>query len=149
MNYSAGDYVKLLLWRGSDGRARWVRALRATADHYGWTKEFEIWRPNGVFNADGKTFMHRPADSTRGAAFGGKHRRICRSSVRQGNPARLTNQFTMSNSCRLIDYAELAHFTQIEWHWMEGPSGERVPRDRWEAIYQAGPHSRRAGLVSV
>ena len=142
MTYSSGDFVKLTLFRDSAGRARWVRALRATADYYGWSEEFEIWRPNGVFEADGKSFMHIPAVSTRGAAFGGRHLRICRSESRRGNPARLTNRITVSNSCRAIDLAELAHFTKGDWHWMESPGGQRITRDRWEEIYQAGGRSR-------
>ena len=149
MNYSETDFVKLLIWRSAGGRARWVKALRSTADYYAWTEAFERWIPNGAYEQDGYTFFQQPCRESRGAASGGKRRRICRSVSRYGNPSGKTNQFTMSNSCRLIDYAELAHFTKGEWHWMTGPSGERISRDRWEAIYETGGHNRVKGLVSV
>ena len=149
MTYGEKDFVKLLLWRGTDGRARWVKALRATADYYAWTEHFERWLPNGAFEQNGMTFFQRPDRSGPGIAAGGKRRRICWSKSTHGNPAGKTNQFTMSNSCRLIDYAELAHFSKGNWHWMSGPSGQRISRDRWEAIYNTAGQNRGAGLVSA
>ena len=149
MTYGEKDFVKLLIWRDSGGRARWVQALRATADYYAWTEHFELWIPGGSWERNGYTFFHKPDRSGPGIATGGKRRRICWSQSRHGNPAGKTNQFTMSNSCRLIDYAELAHFSKGNWHWMSGPSGERISRDRWEAIYNTAGQNRGAGLVSA
>lgn len=142
MTYSEADFVKLTLFRSSNGRARWVRALRATADYYGWTEEFERWVPNGGTEIDGQMFYRMPCRDSRNHAAGGKRIRICRSTSRNGHPHGLTNQFTISNSCKAIDLAELAHFTKGDWKWMSSPSGTRIARDRWEEIYQAGGRSR-------
>ena len=149
MTYGEKDFIKLLLWRGADGRARWVKALRATADYYAWTEHFEPWTPKIIGSSAGHTIFQMPCRSGPGIAAGGKRRRICWSQSTHGNPAGKTNQFTMSNSCRLIDYAELAHFSKGNWHWMSGPTGERISRDRWEAIYETAGHNRGAGLVSA
>ena len=149
MDYSPSDFVKLTIFRDSASRARWVHALRATANYYGWTEEFERWTPKVSYTKDGKTFFQKPHRSGWGIPIGGKPGLICWAKSRVGSPKGKTNRFRMSNSCRLIDYAELAHFTKGDWYWMSSPSGERISRDRWEAIYQKGPHGRRAGLVSV
>ena len=149
MTYGEKDFVKLLIYRDSSGRARWVKALRSTADYYGWTQEFELWTPKIAGTSGGYQLFHRPDRSGPGIAAGGKRRRICWSPSRHGNPAGKTNQFTVSNSCRLIDYAELAHFSKGNWYWMSGPNGQRISRDRWEAIYDTAGQNRGAGLVSA
>lgn len=146
---SPTDYIKLVIWRPEGQTCRWVSALRATADYYGWTQEFEIWTPKRVATSGSYQLGHWPDRSGRGHARGGKRRRISRSTSRQGNPARLTNQFTISNSMRTLDMAELAHFTKSDWHWMEDLSGVRVSRDHWEEIYEVGNRQLNRGLVSV
>lgn len=142
MTYSEADFVKLTIYRDDSGRARWVRALRSTADYYGWTEEFEPWIPNGSFEKGGYVMFQRPHRASRNNAAGGKGLRICRLDSANGNPATFTNRFTVSNSCRAIDLAELAHFTKGDWYWMSAPSGNRITRDRWEEIYKAGGRSR-------
>ena len=146
---TSDEFIKLTIFRDSAGRARWVRALRSTADYYGWTETFERWIPNGSYQEGGHTFCQRPSRDSKNNRGGGKRLRICRSPSRNGNPAGLTNEFVISNSMRLIDLAELAHFTKGDWHWMSTPSGERITRDRWEAMYDAGTQKRWAGLVSA
>ena len=136
------DFVKLTIFRDNSGRARWVRTLRATADYYGWTETFERWIPNGSFEQGGYVMHQMTARDSRNHSAGGKGLRICRTDSTNGNPARHTNRFTISNSCRALDIAELAHFTKGDWYWMSAPSGARITRDRWEEIYQAGGRSR-------
>ena len=149
MAYSETDFVKLTIFRDNSGRARWVRALRATADYYGWLDHFEIWTPN-IKSQSGQYKVHAwPHRQGRGTAQGGQSCLICRKASATDMHAGTRNRFKMANACRLIDYAELAHFSKGEWNWMSGPSGERVSRDRWESMYQTGTQGRRAGLVSV
>ena len=143
----SNDYIKLVIWRPPGQTCRYISALRATADYYGWTKEFEIWRPKTIGTEGGYQFSRRPTGGMRGVAQGGKRIRISRSESRQGNPAGMTNQFTISNSMRVIDLAELAHFTQGDWHWMEGLSGQRVSREHWAQIYESGNLRIGRGLV--
>jgi hypothetical protein len=146
---SETDYIKLLLLRSEKGPDRCLHALRATADYYGWTQKFKIWRPKTIAVSGGYQLSHSPNRSGRCVAQGGKRIRICRGESRQGNPARLTNQFTVSNSCRTFDLAELANFTQGDWYWMEDLSGTRVSKEHWAEIYAASGRTRRRGLVSV
>ena len=141
------DYIKLLLFRPGKGGDRYLSALRATADYYGWTKEFEIWSPETLYEEGGYKFVRSPARQGRGLARGGKRIRISRSESRQGNPARLTNQFTISNSMRTIDLAELANFTQGDWHWMEDLSGVKVSKKHWADIYRSNTARNGRGLV--
>ena len=81
--------------------------------------------------------------------MGGNRHRICRARTTAGYPRGMTNAFRLSTSCSTIDIAELAHFTKGEWFWIEGLHGERISRERWEAIYQTGNSRAKGGLVSA
>lgn len=149
MTWDPAKYIKLLIQRPvSSVGDKYLIALRTTADYYGWTKEFEVWRPKIAYQQGGYSFFQ---ERGRGQMFceAGQRVRICRVATKHGYPHGMTNAFKLSRTCGLFDFSEVAHFTEGEWHWMSSPSGERISRDRWEAIYQAGPHNRRAGLVSV
>ena len=149
MTWDNSKYIKLLLHRPERGPDRWLIALRTTADHYGWTEEFEEWAPKPAFVENGISFFYEPG--RRGEMFceGGRRHRICRSPSKGGQPAGFTNQFKVSSSCTLFDMAELANFTKQEWYWMTSPEGERISRIRWASIYEAGTHLQRRGLVSA
>ena len=148
MSYRAEDYIKLLIWRPDKGSDRWVRALRSTADYYGWTEEFPVWTPKLAATAGGYGYCYDPGRRGFHHSEGGRRHRISRHPSRNGMPPGFVNAFVVSNACNLTDLAELAHFTKVEWHWMTSPVGERITRDRWSRMYDTGTHRRR-GAVSV
>ena len=149
MTWDNSKYVKLLLERREDKADKYLIALRTTADYYGWTEKFPAWTLKTFGGDGGYSWGYDPG--RRGEMFcePGRRHRICRSARRQGNPRGMTNAFKLSRNCGLFDISEVAHFTKGDWHWMEGPTGERVSRERWEAMYQAGTPRKRRGLVSV
>ena len=149
MSYRAEDYIKLLIWRPDKGSDRWVRALRSTADYYGWTQKFEPWSPKPQGTSGGYTLCLDPGRKGEMFCEPGLRHRICRSPLRAGMPRGRTNQFKVSESCGLLDLAEIAALTQVDWHWMSGPTGDRKTRAQWLAIHEAGTPYRRGGLVSV
>jgi hypothetical protein len=55
------DYIKLLIYRPDNGADRYLWTLRATADYYGWTQEFEIWSPKTLYEEGGYQFCMNPA----------------------------------------------------------------------------------------
>ena len=144
-----GNYIKLVLGLQDEQHRKYLIALRTTADYYGWTKEFEPWRPKAVSSSGGYDFGFEPGRRGGLQWAGGRRHRICRSPNTSGMPAGFTNQFRTSARCGLFDLAELAHFTQGDWHWMDCPFGERISRERWEEIYQTGTSRAKGGLVSV
>jgi hypothetical protein len=123
--------------------------MRATADYYGWSEHFESWIPNGSFQQGGYTCFQLPSRDSKNNRGGGKRIRISRSPSTCGHPAGLTNQFTISNSMRMLDLAELAHFTKGDWYWMESFTGQRISKEHWAEIYKAGGRQPNRGLVSV
>lgn len=145
----SNDFVKLLLWRSQGKKDKYVVALRATAEFYGWTKEFEEWSPRALWESGGYEMCVDPGRKGNLILASGKRLRVCRSANKQGYPKGLTNQFKVSRNCGLLDIAELAHFTERDWRWMDGPYGERIDRERWERIYQAGIPGRRGAACSV
>ena len=149
MSWSDRDYVKLELFRPPGGDSRWLIALRTTADYYGWTEYFPVWSPPVVGTAGGYTLTKDPGRRGRMHKQSGHRLRICRSESRMGQPRGMTNAFKVSRSCTLFELAELAHSTNIEWHWMESFKGQRLSRGHWEDMYWKGVQERRGGLVSA
>ena len=143
------EHIKLVLWWPEGQTCRYISALRSTANYYGWTKEFELWRPKVLYTSRGFAYSVMPKREGRGHAVGGKRIRISRSPSKCGHPAGLTNQFKVSNSCRTADLAELANFTQGDWHWMEDLSGQRLSKEHWADIYSGASRQNGRGLVSV
>ena len=137
------DFVKLLIWRDDNEPDRFLIALRATADYYGWTKEFEPWTPKPVGVQNGIVFVQDPGRRGLMQAQGGVRLRVSRAKSKSGIPAGQVNAFRVSSSCTLFDIAEIAHFTDGDWYWMTSPSGTRITRDKWERRYQAGDRSHR------
>ena len=52
-----------------------------------------------------------------------------------GLPAGFTNAFKVTSNTGLFDLAELAHFTKVDWNWMESLCGQRIDRERWADRY--------------
>ena len=124
-------------------------ALRTTADYYGWTQKFEPWSPKPIGTSGGYTLMREPGRRGRMYCESGRKHRISRDPSKTGHKAGLTNQFKVSSSCTLFDLAELAYLTNEGWHWMNAPNGERLDRDHWLRIHEAGTRREVGGLVSV
>ena len=149
MTWDPNQYVKLLLNREAGTRDKYLIALRATADYYGWTQEFPVWSPKGIGTSGGYELIADPGRKGRMFCEAGMRLRVCRSPSRAGNPRGMTNAFKVSTNCGKWDIAEVAHFTQGDWYWMTGPFGERITRERWELHYQARNPQERRGLVSA
>ena len=144
-----GQYVKLILWRAQGKRDKYLIARRATADFYGWTKEFDEWTLPTAYADDWGEYVYFPARKPSIHNEPGRRHQICRSPSKAGMPKGFTNQFKVSRNCGLLDLAEVANFTQGDWHWMTSPYGERIGRDQWLAIHQKGIPGRRGVACSV
>ena len=149
MTWDKSKYVKLLLERKTGTQDKYLIALWTTANYYGWTEQFEVWRPKTIYESGGYKFCMDPGRTQASIHRAGKPHRVSRSPSTHGNPAGLVNQFKLSENCTLFDCAELAHFTKGDWYWLEGPHRERIKRDRWELIYQEKTSRKERGLVSV
>ena len=143
------QFVKLLLNRETGTRDKYLVALRATADHYGWTQEFPIWTPKPSYTQGGREYFLMP--STRGElrCQGSKAIYISESPSKHSFAKGQVHRFQISWNCGLLDIAEIAHFTQREWHWMTNPDGQRIDKAHWERRYQNQTTRRARGLVSV
>ena len=142
-------FRKLLLSREPGKTAKYLIALDSTARFYGWTKEFADWEPPTVGTSGSYTLHVDPGRRGGLQMQAGRRHYICRSPVKAGYPRGLTNAFKLSRNCGLLDLAELAHFTEGDWHWLTSPYGERIRRDQWERIYQSGIPGRRGVACSV
>ena len=135
--YRQQDFIKFHVRTTPSGEHIWFKTLTGTADFFGWGKHFQEWfdfkrslYPSGFARA-----IVRRGDFR----HGGKAIRICRSPSKNGNPARVTQTIRISSLLGIRDLAEIAHFAEGDWYWMERPSGARVDRAEWEQIYAAIP----------
>ena len=143
------QFVKLLLERREGRKDKALIALRTTADFYGWTEAFPEWSPRPIGTSGHYELIFDPGRKGNLSMAPGRRHRICRSACTAGYPKGLTNAFKLSRNCGMLELAEVAHFSQVEWHWMDSPYGERISRDRWEQIYQSGIPGRRGAACSV
>ena len=149
MSWSDKNYIKLLLYRPPTGADRWLIALRATADYYGWTEQFPTWSPEPIGTSGGYTLMREPGRRGRMYCESGVQLRISRDPSRRGHTPGKCNQFKVSASCTMFDLAELAYLTNEGWYWMSSPRGGRISRDEWLRMHEAGTQRDGRGLVSV
>ena len=145
MTWDNSKYVKLLIERREGRRDKYLIALKTTADFYGWSDGFQVWEPKVAYLSGGRAYYIDPGRKGEMFCEAGTRLRICREPSRHGYPSSLTNAFKVSHNCSLFDISEIAHLTKVDWHWMSGPSGERIPRERWEQIYQVGIQRQRVG----
>lgn len=130
-------YITLKIGETKGGQAKLLHALRATSDYYGWTEEFPVWVGKRVDNDSGYQFVRDPGRRGHPQCMGGTRLRISRSPDKSRYARGLTNAFKVSANTGLLDLAELAHFTKVDWYWMESLCGQRIDRERWADRYAA------------
>ena len=133
-------YVTLKLGETKSGNVKTLHALRSTADYYGWTEKFEPWIGKIQFLQGDRAFLLQPSRRGYEAWSPGRRLRICRSPSKNGFPAGFTNAFKVSSNTGLFDLAELAHFTKVDWEWMQDTAYQRVSRVDWERRYASKTH---------
>ena len=146
---AAAEFLKFLLERREGKPDKYLIAMGATADHFGWSEHFPIWAPKPWAFKDGRQFCKDPGRRGDVRTEAGCTLRISRSPCKNGFPKGLVHRFKVSNNCTLWDIAEVAHFSQGDWYWMTGPTGERIDRVHWESRYASTEPRRRGGLVSA
>ena len=131
------NYVTLKIGETKGGHQKLLHALRSTSDYYGWTEEFPVWIGKKVENASGYQFLMDPGRRGHPQCMGGRRIRISRSPDKSRYARGLTNAFKVSSKTGLLDLAELAHFTKVDWYWMESLCGQRLDREVWADRYAA------------
>ena len=129
--------VRLLIRRTKAGNPICLQARKETAEFYGWTNHFEkhiagYWRDE----ATGVEYINQPT-LTRGKARFGIPLQISRGRSKGGHSTTYANYFRVSGEATIADIAKVAKFTDVDWNWMETPSGERRSREKWLAIHEA------------
>lgn len=135
--YRKQDFIRFHVRTTPSGEHIWFKTLTGTADFFGWGKHFqEWWDFKKSLSTDGyvREMPYRSDWRT-----GGKPIRICRSPSKHGHPARVTQTLRISSLLGLRDLAEIAHFAEGDWYWMERPCGARVDRADWEQLYASIP----------
>jgi len=132
------EFCKLLIRRPDRSPDKYLVALRATADHYGWAQQFPTWTPRTSIGVDGTPYVIDPGRRGELRRCGGVGMMVSRKPPGKGSEKGFVHRFQISQSCSLFDIAEIAHFTQGDWYWMSGPRGGRISRDAWERRYQTG-----------
>ena len=139
MGYGPHEHVKLILRTLPSGQAATLMVKESTAEHLGWLEHYETegeWAARRA--AEGVTGPLRYRGSP-GKAIGGVPLRMGFAEPVAGHPGGTSRQFRIGSKVSLADLAELAHFTEGDWHWMEDRSGRRISRERWLQRYSSIP----------
>ena len=133
-------YITLKIGESKGGKPKLLHALRATSDYYGWTEEFPVWIGKAVDRVGSRIVLHDPGRRGHPQCMGGIRLRISRSPDKSRYARGLTNAFKVSRGTGLLDLAELAHFTKVDWYWMESLCGQRIDKARWEQRFLRTTH---------
>jgi len=140
MSYGAHKHIKLILRTLPSGQAATVMVKQATAEHFGWTNHFETeaeWTARRVSEGAISGFYYRGRP---GRTVGGTPIRIGTTQhAGPGYEAGAAHQFRIGSKVSIADLAELAHFTDGNWEWMEDRTRRRIPRGAWLQRYSLIP----------
>lgn len=130
------EHISLVVRELPSGPLCWVRAKQATASAMGWQKMFDTevhhrakQSPDGTVQFTKKTLA---------TGCGGRPMMIGLDRNHHRPAPQSRWRFRVSHHFTLLDCAELAHFTDIDWEWMTSPNGVKRTREQWHAIYLAG-----------
>ena len=139
MGYGSHKHVDLVLRTTPKGEHAVVVVKESTAQFFGWTDHFKTQQE--VLAEEVATGVRQSLyfTGTAGRTRPGVALRIGRGPNPSYNEAGLTHTFRITSRVSQADLAELAHFTQGDWHWMERRCGKRMSRDWWAQRYAAIP----------
>jgi len=112
-------------------------------------KHFETYADLVIREAQattGRVYPSRLAAANRGPH--GKQILISRAPSKGAYAPGKAHTIRINSRVNNIDLAELAHFTEAEWHWMEARNGARVDRQQWLDVY-AGKGTIPRGAVAA
>ena len=131
------ELTRLLIRRTKAGNPIVLQARKETAEFYGWTKHFERHIEGFRYDeASGVAYCNQPR-LKRTRQRMGIGLTISRGSSKHSHNATYSNQFRISSEATIADIAKVAKFTDVDWHWMETPSGERRSREEWLSLHEA------------
>ena len=132
-------HIKLVLRALPSGQCSAIHVKKSTADFLGWTLHFQTyadWVADQIAMGVPMVRQYRAHEPRK---IAGTPLRIGRGKNKRLNEAGLTNSFRINSKVSIADLAELASFTEVDWHWMERPNGSRMDRQWWWDKYQSSP----------
>ena len=130
-------YSRYILRRTRAGNPITIRARTATADFYGWSNHFEKYTPDVWTDPNTGTRYITNTRLGKESKQAGFSILISRSSSRSKGLATYCNYFRISGEATIADLATVAAKTDVDWNWMETPSGERRSREKWLSLHEA------------
>ena len=128
---------RFLIRRTRQGGPILLQARKETAEFYGWDKHFQPYLEG--YRKDPETgveYINQPR-LKKWNTRSGVPLRISRTASKSGQTRTQVNHIRVSSDATTADIAQVAKFTDVDWNWMETPSGERRSRDKWLAIQEA------------
>ena len=132
-------HIKLVLRTLPSGQHSIVHVKKSTADFLGWTLHFQTYSDWIDDQISMGVPMKRAYRRHEPRKIAGVPLRIGRGKNKGRNEAGLTHSFRIGSKVSITDLAELASFTEVDWHWMERPNGARMDRQWWWDRYAAIP----------
>jgi len=128
-------YVSLVLRTLSSGDKIWLRCRRSTAEKFGWLNHFDEQRLGLARNRESPEQIRYTISKYR-IDIGGHPIRICSAGSNSGHPKGSTFRLRVAAKTTNRDLAELAHFTEGSWSWLENKNHFRWTPEYWESHYR-------------
>lgn len=139
MAHASDPHVKLVLRPLPSGQLSVINVKKSTADYLGWSLHFQTYSEWVRNEQGGGRYAVLPYRAHEPRKIAGTPIRIGRGPDMNRNEPGLTHIFRIGSKVSLRDLAELASFTEVDWHWMERPNRARMSRQWWWDLYQSTP----------
>jgi hypothetical protein len=144
MRKAASKYADLVLRTLPSGQLVTFRADNEALEQLGLTKHYEYLEHHLVARHGALGYAHTAKSINRRKNSRHRGAKLLINLPDGSGQKQRAITFRLGPKLTLFDLAELAHFIEVEWHYLIGPDGRRHPRDWWEAKYVKGPHGSQA-----
>lgn len=144
MRHAASEQVEIVLRATPSGQYSTVGTDKATVQLFGLLNHYQELKdalaaqygPRGYRYAASALSWKRQCSSRR--------IKVIRRMPEGSETKTRSHTFRLGSRVSGFDIAELAHFIDVDWHFLVGPDGRRHDRAWWERRYQRGPYGSAA-----
>ena len=144
MRKASSEYADLVLRTLPSGQLITVRADNEALEELGLTKHYDYLKDHLVARHGFAGYAYTARSRSRRKTGSTRRAKLLIDLPEWSGKKQRSISFQLSSKLTEFDLVELAHFVEVDWHYLVGPDGRRHPRDWWEAKYMKGPHGSQA-----
>jgi hypothetical protein len=144
MRKAAHEYADLVLRTLPSGQLVTIRADQEALEELGLTRHYDYLKDHLVAQHGVAGYGYSARSVSRRKQGSHRHARLIINLPEGSAQKTRVIRFQLSSKLAQFDLVELAHFIEVDWHYLVSADGKRRPREWWKAAYEKGPHGEKA-----